>query len=98
MTLHLSGKYKAAFQQQILANMNASTQDFFVCIHENQWHHHFESGNYVRVKQLTEEAINDILQKKQFIKLAVQIPLQPWIAVPALLENAYREIIKLLKN
>jgi hypothetical protein len=36
--------------------------------------------------------------KKQFIKLAIKFRLQPWAALPALLENAFVEMIELLKD
>jgi hypothetical protein len=97
ITLHLSGKYKAAFEQQVLANIPASSPDLFICIHENQWQHHFEPGNYIPVKELPAEVLTDVVIKKQFIKLAIRFPLQPWAAIPALLDKSFMEMIKLLK-
>lgn len=97
MTLHLSGKYKATFQQQILTNLDASTQDLFICIHENQWQHHFGPGNYIPVKQLLGESLADTVIKKQFIKLAIKFPLHPWAEVPALLDRSFPAMIELLK-
>ena len=98
ITLHLSGRYKEAYQHTITNNLPAATQDFFICIHENQWQHHFEAGNYIPVKQLPHESLMDMVNQKQFIKLAIKFPLQPWAALPALLENAFVEMIELLKD
>ena len=98
ITLHLSGIYKEKFQQKIIENIGAVEQDVFICIHENQWQHHFEADNYTAIKELSKEALQDMIIEKQFIKLAIKFPLQPWAALPALLNKSFLEIIKLLKD
>ena len=98
ITLHLSGIYKEKFQKKITANLYAVNPDFFICIQDNQWHHHFEADNYIPVKQLSGIDLQDIIHKKQFIKLSVKFPLQPWAAIPVLLDKSFLEIIKLLKD
>ena len=97
ITLHLSGVYKEKFQQKISDNIDAVKEDFFICIHENQWQHHFEADNYTGVKNLSNKELQDLITEKQFIKLAIKFPLQPWAALPALLDKSFLEIIKLLK-
>ena len=98
ITLHLSGIFKEKFQQKIIDNMGAVEQDVFICIYENQWQHHFEADNYTAIKELSKEALQDMIIEKQFIKLAIKFPLQPWAALPALLDKSFLEIIKLLKD
>ncbi len=98
ITLHLSGKYKENFQQKIFDNMDAMAAEVFICIHENQWHHHFEADNYISVKDLSKDALQDMIIEKQFIKLAIKFPLQPWAALPALLDKSFLEMIELLKD
>lgn len=98
ITLHISGLYKEKFQQKIIDNMDAMKQHVFLCIHENQWQHHFEADNYIPVKNFSREDLSNIINKKQFIKLGIKFPLQPWDAIPALLDEAFLEIIKLLKD
>ena len=98
VTLHLSGKYKEAFQQKIINNIEAAPPDIFICINENQWQHHFEADNYIAAKQFPRAALLDEINKKQFIKLAIKFPLQPWVDLPALLDGSFLEIIKLLKH
>jgi hypothetical protein len=98
ITLHLSGLYKEKFQQKILDNMDAMEQDVFICIHENQWHHHFEPDNYISIKNLRIGAWQDMVIEKDFIKLAIKFPLQPWAALPALLDKSFLEMIELLKD
>jgi hypothetical protein len=98
MTLHVSGTYKQLFQEKILENMDAAKPGIFICINESQWHHHFEAGNYVPVKQLSTKEREDIILENQFIKLAVKFPLQQWNDIPALLDRSFKEIIEMLKG
>ena len=98
ITLHVSGVYKEKFQQRIIDNIGAVQQEIFFCIHENQWQHHFEADNYSSIKDLRKEALQELIIKKPFIKLAIKFPLQPWAALPVLLEQSFAEIINLLKN
>ena len=97
ITLHLSGVYKEKFQQKIIDNIDAVKEGFYICIHENQWQHHFEADNYTCIKNLSNKELQDLIIEKQFIKLAIKFPLQPWAALPALLDKSFLEIIKLLK-
>lgn len=98
VTLHLSGKYKESFQEKIIQHISSTQKQIFICIHESQWQHHFEAGNYIAVKELGCAGVADTVYKKQFIKLAIKFPLQPWVALPALLDEAFMEMIKLLKD
>jgi hypothetical protein len=97
MTLHVSGTYKKMFQEKILDVDNANP-GFFICIHESQWHHHFEPHNYIPVKQLSAKERQDIIRDNQFIKLAVQFPLQQWNDMPKLLDGSFKAIIEMLKG
>jgi hypothetical protein len=98
MTLHISGTYKEIFSERILEKIAASKTVFFICIHENQWHHHFEAENYVPVKDLPAGGLRDIILENQFIKLAVKFPLQQWNDIPALLDSSFVAIIEMLKG
>ncbi len=98
ITLHLSGSYKAMFQQKIIENVAVVKQDVFICINENQWQHHFEADNYTDIKKLPETELQDMVFEKQFIKLAIKFPLQPWDAVPAMLDDSFIELINMLKH
>jgi hypothetical protein len=98
ITLHVSGKYKEAFQQKILANINSVTQEIFICINENQWQHHFDADNYRSIKKISKNDLLQIAGEKAFIKLAIKFPLDPWEPIPVLLNRSFAEIIKMLKN
>jgi len=98
ITLHLSGDYKKQFQKIIIENVYAVNQDIFICINETQWQHHFEADNYLDIKKLTVDVLQDTIIEKQFIKLAIKFPLQSWNKIPSLLENSFTEIITMLKG
>jgi hypothetical protein len=98
VTLHLSGKYKELYQEKIIKHIGLPRQEIFICINKNQWHHHFEAENYTSVKQLPDADLREHVREKQFIKLAIHFPLQPWTDLPALLEEAFLEMIELLKD
>lgn len=98
VTLQLSGTYKALYQERIYERLLAENQDVFICINESQWQHHFQGDNYTDVKQLSPADLQDLIYKKQFLKLAVKFPLQQWNALPALLQGSFRELIEMLKD
>ncbi|MGB5007308.1 MAG: hypothetical protein WBO39_10250 [Ferruginibacter sp.] len=98
ITLHISGIYKNRFQQNIMDNLVSVKQDFFICVHESQWHHHFEEDNYKPLDQLKRHEINEIIAAKPFIKLAVHFPLPEWDHVTERMDVTFREIIELLKR
>ena len=97
ITLQLSGIYKQMFQKKIVEYPDLAKQHFFICINENQWHHHFEADNYIAVKQLANKDLQDIILKKQFVKLSLNFSLRQWNDIPALLDNAFKKIIEILK-
>ena len=96
ITLQLSGVFKEKFQKQIAKNLVSAEPGFFICINESQWQHHFEADNYMAVNQVSHSDLQDIIAKKQFVKLAVKFSLQHWNDVPALLDSAFIKIIEML--
>ncbi len=99
ITLQLSGKYKDMFAEHIHANVEILMQhDFYICINEDQWHHHFEENNYREVKQLSSQELEQLILQGPFIKLAVKFPLQQWSCIDDLLKGTVDDIMKLLKT
>jgi hypothetical protein len=99
ITLQLSGKYKVQFEKKLLQNFNFLRQNnYWVCVNETPWEHHFSNSNYLPVKDLTEEQFSIILTREPFVKLAKKIPLHLWEIVPEFLINTYGEMIQLIKT
>lgn len=97
LTLHLSGDHKKMFVEKIIKNLPAVAPGIFICIHANQWHHHFEADNYAAIKDIDKDELENMIREKEFIKLAIKFPLQSWDAIPLLLDKAFDEMMALLK-
>ena len=98
MTIQLSGIYKRMFAENICINKNVLLQnDFYICINENEWQHHFEENNYHAVKQLTKKEFEQIIRQKQFVKLAVKFNLEQWNDMPELMKRSFTDITELIK-
>src|SRR5688572_30214764 len=53
-TLHLAGSCKEKYEQKIVSSFEfLKTNDFFVCINEDQWEHHFEPVNYLPLHEFS---------------------------------------------
>jgi len=99
VTMQLSGKYKLRYQQNLVDKYDEIKRSgFYLNVHENQWHHHFEIDNYKIVNDITKEEMASILAKKEFLKMAKMFPLQQWQHIPQMLENTFTQFIDLLKH
>ncbi len=92
VTLHLSGIYKKSREKKISGSFEIlKRKEFSVCINEDQWEHHFEKDNYIRLDTLTLTSFEEIIGKKDFIKLSKKIPLQQW-------NEAEKELLKIFAH
>jgi hypothetical protein len=99
VTLHIAGTYKKMFEEKIIRSSGSlKANDFFVCINEEQWEHHFEADNYQSLKKLTASAFEELINKKSFIKLSKKIPLQQWNDAEKILLEIFSQLIDSLKN
>jgi hypothetical protein len=92
ITLHLSGEYKTVFEKKILDNREV---DFYICVNENQWQHHFEADNYKPFSTLSVAEI-EIIQQRKFIKIALKYELHHWNMMQQILPEGYKKINELL--
>lgn len=98
ITLHLSGKYKRTFETAIQKNIQSLAEhDFYICINEDEWQHHFKAENYMPVNNFTSGEINSITQR-HFIKVAIKFPLEKWDTMPLLLEKSFLDLLQLIRN
>jgi hypothetical protein len=99
INLQLSGEYKEKFlpalQKKILQLQQG---DYWICISNNPWQHHFEEGNYTSLKKCSAEKFSSILNRESFIKIGKKIPLTQWDTAPAFIQQSFTEMIELLKN
>jgi hypothetical protein len=96
ISLHVSGKYFSC-RENIWQLLDAlKKKNFWVCVNENEWEHHFQPHNYCMIHEMTEHQIND-LNKKDFLKFGKKIELTAWDSIPLFLEQSFKEIIELIK-
>ena len=93
ITLHLSGRYKNAFAENIF--VHGRKMPFFIVAGEEEWEHHFEEDNFKLFSSLTLEEIEAVSQK-HYLKIALRYELQDWNRMQELLPVGYREVAKLL--
>jgi hypothetical protein len=97
-TLHLSGVYKERYQNAIINSYQKLSQsDFYCCVNEEQWQHHFETNNYLQVNRFTESEFADQVNKRSFIKLSRKLAFSQWNNATVLLSENFAEILKWLR-
>ncbi|MFZ1527398.1 MAG: hypothetical protein WAT19_01520 [Ferruginibacter sp.] len=93
ITLHLGGKYKNLAGENADEYFRQSGEGLFLCINEDQWHHHFEPGNYREASGISLHG----LMERPFIKVALKYDLQDWNQLQSLLHGGYTKLAGLLK-
>ncbi|MBS1607361.1 MAG: hypothetical protein JSS70_00990 [Bacteroidetes bacterium] len=79
ITLHLSGNHKTLFEKGGVSVIEfLKDQDFYICINEDEWQHHFDSSNYAPAKKFSADEWKVFIREKPFIKLAKKYPIHLW--------------------
>jgi hypothetical protein len=98
-TLHLSGTYKNFYSNKIIdAFTLLKENDFFICIHNEEWQHHFEKDNYAPLQEISLNDFKTIIQKNAFIKLAQKTELSQLDRAEKNLFNNFRLLMGMLKD
>jgi hypothetical protein len=91
VTLLLTGEYKDTYGSVIGERCVQWPEDIYICVHDDPWEHHFEKSNYVQVNSLKKEVVEQLIQEKSFLKLAIKIELK-FFNDDQVLEAAYAKI------
>ncbi|MEO5564575.1 MAG: hypothetical protein ABIR18_14105 [Chitinophagaceae bacterium] len=93
-TLQLSGNYKTLLENKIIAAFKQlSKDDYFICINEDPWEHHFEAGNFVPLNALSLKQFEKIIRTHPFLKLSKKIPLTQWNNVRENVTQVFRQFL-----
>lgn len=96
-TLHLAGSYKQRYNNPILNSYNELVKDdFYTCVNEEQWQHHFEAENYVPVRDFTASKFANNIKARPFIKLSRKLSFSEWDNATRILSENFAQIIKWL--
>lgn len=77
-TLHLSGKYKRSYEPALSSSWSSLKENYYCCINDDPWEHHFEKDNYVAIEEISEATFKKIIAERSFIKLARKHSLHEW--------------------
>lgn len=96
-TLHLSGKYKQLFSPKIISSYPLlKEKDFFCCVQENEWEHHFEKTNYLPLFEMSKHDFETAILKNYFVKLAKKISLLQWDDTQEKLLGYFKQNIEMI--
>ena len=94
ITLQLSGRFLEGFADNIEMNLKTKTlENYFICINDSPWQHHFEETNYTPLKEIS--SIEKILNNK-FFKIAVKFPLIEWNNATTFFKENYITLVQML--
>jgi hypothetical protein len=94
ITLHLKGIYKEMFAQSIKENIfSLAEKHFSICISADQWRHELEDGNYISLLRITENELNGIIEKNEFLKFSAKSEFAQWDNSAIILMGLYKNIL-----
>lgn len=95
--LHLAGKYKAQFEPVLLQCLQQQALDTWHTVRSNdQWQHHFETYNYIKITPAAYDAIATQWQENAFIKLGRSYPLGEWETAVSFFTGSFANLLTLL--
>lgn len=99
ISLQLSGSFKTQSVTTIKSNFEKLQQNnYYLCVDDNPWEHHFEATNYVAVNTMTRNEFEDIVSVKPFVKIAKKIALTQWEETPAFIVSTFEELAGLINS
>ncbi len=94
--LLLAGKYKREFEQRLRENLAKANSQFYICIAETPWEHHFEMTNYTTLQSLRNDELHTALAQP-FVKIGLRYHLHQWNEMEDLLKEGYQQLFELLE-
>jgi hypothetical protein len=95
ITLHLTGEHAKKFIASSTGALQKS--NWYVCVNEDQWEHHFNSDNYALANdEMIAQLKKKLPEETPFLKIAKRIPLQQWDEACDFFISNFDEIFDLL--
>ena len=96
VTLHAGGIYKERLADKLGELQSSEHGDMFICIHENQWHHHFEPDNFILFQNISKKKFEEIKMERDFIKIAYKVNLQQFNELQEILIKNYQMLAEIM--
>ena len=94
ITLHMAGGNKKAFEEKLINAYPLLWQDqFYCCISENEWIHHFSPENYISVSEMTEAEYRKQIKESEFVKIATKISFDRWETAEDFLLSHFKTLL-----
>jgi hypothetical protein len=90
ITLQIQGSNKANYSDSIKSHLAANPEEWWICIADDPWQHHFDRNNYCQYN------VELNLSTLPFIKLAKKIPLEQWDHSYDFFSVTFQEILQML--
>lgn len=74
-TLHLQGKFVKAYGEALINRFRQSEGVYF-CVNSSPWEYDYKSNNYMLLKELSADEVQDHLEHTTFIKLSIRFPIE----------------------
>ncbi|HET8859235.1 hypothetical protein [Marivirga sp.] len=74
-TFHLQGKFMKDYGKPLIERFRDADGVYF-CVNNSPWEYDYKSNNYVLLKELRPEEIEDHLLNMSFIKLSIKFPVE----------------------
>lgn len=97
ITLHLSGIHKENYiNGNVAVFASLQKNNFFICVNQEEWQHHFLPDNYVPVSSITLKDYEKIIEK-DFFKISKKISIAEWENANEFIIKSFREIMHVLQ-
>ena len=80
-TLHLANYSKENFKNKIEKSY-PQLSNYYICINNDQWAHHFEKPNYQKIDSMTQKEFEESCERFDHVKIAGRHSLAEWEKVP----------------
>ena len=98
INLQVSGKYQPGLIKTLEDNFSwLQANQYWVCVNDDPWQHHFELNNYLLIEKLTAERFVEIIESNDFIKIGKKIPVGQWENVLPFMEKTFEVLMMFLK-
>ncbi len=96
ITLHLQGRYMQTYKKGLQEWMKEyAGQDWFICVNNDAWQHHFGENNYCSIDIMGEAIFKETLGNENgFVKLAKKMPLEQWDDAEQFFIKGYAELMQ----
>lgn len=94
VTLHAGKTYNHRLIEKIKRQRSQHT-GLYVCINEDQWHHHFEADNYQLLQDISSEKLEEMIDK-DFLKLAYKITLTEFNELRTTMYRHYQMLAEIM--